>query len=72
MPSSTDLSQRLHDGPQQSVTAIRLLADAARHALDAGDTDTARHALDRIAEVADEAAANLRSEVTRLREDGSA
>ena len=40
MPSSTErheLAERLHDGPQQYVTAIRLLADAARKALDAGD-----------------------------------
>jgi signal transduction histidine kinase len=70
MPSSTDrerLAERLHDGPQQEVTAIRLLTDAARTALDAGETDTARRALDRIAATADEAANSLRDEVSRLR-----
>ncbi len=70
MPSSTDLlaiSERLHDGPQQSVTAVRLLADAARTALAAGDTDTAGKAIARITATADEAAGQLRDEVARLR-----
>jgi signal transduction histidine kinase len=73
MPSSTDcerLAEWLHDGPQQSVTAIRLLTDAARTALDAGETDTARRALDRIATTADEAADSLRAEASRLRHGG--
>ena len=70
MPSSTEkhaLAERLHDGPQQSVTAIRLLTDAARTALADGDPEVARQALDRIAATADEAAQSLRDEVTRLR-----
>ncbi len=72
MPSSTErreLAERLHDGPQQYVTAIRLLADAARKALDADDPDAARRSLNRIAAAADDLAENLRTEVTRLRDD---
>ena len=72
MPSSTErheLAERLHDGPQQHVTAIRLLADASRKALDAGDLDAARRSLDRIGITADDLAEDLRNEVTRLRDD---
>ena len=71
MPSSTErerLAAWLHDGPQQSVTAIRLLTDAALRALDAGDAETARRALDRIASTADDAADQLRDQVSRLRQ----
>lgn len=75
MPSSTErreLADRLHDGPQQYVTAIRLLADAARKALDTGDQDAARRSLDRIGATADNLAENLRTEVARLRDDAAA
>ena len=31
-----EIASRLHDGPQQLMTAIRLLADGAQHALETG------------------------------------
>ncbi len=51
------------------MTAIRLLADAARKALDAGDPEAAGRSLDRIGATADDLADDLRIEVTRLRDD---
>jgi signal transduction histidine kinase len=61
MPSSTDrIADELHDGPQQLVTAIRLMADAGTTALAEGDTSRTQHALTRIVELADETAAELK------------
>jgi len=54
------LAADIHDGPQQTTTALRLLADGARHALEHGDADQARGALDRIEQLAKEAAEQLR------------
>jgi signal transduction histidine kinase len=56
-----DLAHRLHDGPQQLMTAIRLVADGARHALEQGDLDQARAGLARLEQLAVEAADELRS-----------
>jgi signal transduction histidine kinase len=55
-----DLAHRLHDGPQQLMTAIRLVADGARHALEHGDVEGARTALARLEELAVEAGDDLR------------
>ena len=54
------LAGRLHDGPQQTTTALRRLADSARHALDQGDVEHARSAMARVEELALEAADQLR------------
>jgi len=54
------LAAQLHDGPQQTTTALRLLADGARHALDQGDAAQAREAVARIEQLALEAAEQLR------------
>jgi signal transduction histidine kinase len=55
-----DLAHRLHDGPQQVMTAIRLVADGARHALEQGDVEGARAGLARLEQLAAEAADDLR------------
>ena len=55
-----DLAHRLHDGPQQVMTAIRLLANGARHALAQGDGDRAREGLERLEQLAGEAGDELR------------
>jgi signal transduction histidine kinase len=54
------IAHRLHDGPQQLMTAIRLVADGARHALEQGDSDQARQGLERLEQMAAEAADELR------------
>jgi len=54
------LAADIHDGPQQTTTALRLLADGARHALEHGDVDQARGALERIEQLAKEASDQLR------------
>jgi signal transduction histidine kinase len=54
------LAADIHDGPQQTTTALRLLADGARHALEHGDIDQARGALGRIEQLAKEASDQLR------------
>jgi signal transduction histidine kinase len=54
------LAHRLHDGPQQLMTAIRLVADGARHALEQGDSAQAREGLARLEQLAAEAADELR------------
>lgn len=55
-----EIAHRLHDGPQQLMTAIRLVADGARHALEQGDTAGAREGLARLEQLAAEAADELR------------
>jgi signal transduction histidine kinase len=54
------LAHRLHDGPQQSLAAIRLIADGARDALDTGDIPTAARRLEQLQEVAAAAGDELR------------
>jgi signal transduction histidine kinase len=56
----------LHDGPQQLVAAIRLMADAVAHAVREGDRDRAVEALRRMEEHAGEAAEELRRTTRRL------
>jgi pfkB family carbohydrate kinase/histidine kinase len=54
------LAEQLHDGPQQILTALRLVADGTRHALDQGDVERARLGLTRLEELAAEGATELR------------
>ena len=55
-----EIASRLHDGPQQLMTAIRLLADGAQHALETGQTEQAGHTLERLQQLTMEAADELR------------
>src|SRR6476619_6373171 len=55
-----EIAGRLHDGPQQLMTAIRLLADGAHHALETGQTEQAGRTLERLQQLAMEAADDLR------------
>jgi signal transduction histidine kinase len=55
-----ELAHRLHDGPQQVLTAIRLLANGVSQALDVGDEQRARDGLARLEQLAGEAADELR------------
>jgi signal transduction histidine kinase len=55
-----ELAHRLHDGPQQVMTAIRLVADGTRHALEEGDTERARRCIERLEQLAGDGAEQLR------------
>src|SRR4029078_11887612 len=59
-----EIASRLHDGPQQRMTAIRLLADGAQHALETGQTEQAGRTLERLQQLTMEAA-DERSEERR-------
>ena len=54
------IAHRLHDGPQQVLTAIRLLADGIRHALENDETQRALEGLERLEQLAIEAGDELR------------
>ena len=54
-----DLADVLHDGPQQLMTAMRLVAGGTRHALVEGDTDRVRMGIERLEQLAEEGAAGL-------------
>jgi two-component system, NarL family, sensor histidine kinase UhpB len=54
------VAHRLHDGPQQSLAAIRLIAEGVRFALDTGDIPTASRRLEQLEEVAASAGDELR------------
>jgi len=54
------LADLLHDGPQQMMTAMRLVADGARHALDEGDVERARLGIVRLEQLAADGADELR------------
>jgi signal transduction histidine kinase len=60
------LAHVLHDGPQQTMTALRLMADTARQAIDGGDYAHAQQALEVLDRHAAGAAADLRRAVARL------
>ena len=60
------LAELIHDGPVQLVAAIAQMLDAARLALEAGDTDAAAGIVSRTLEVAREAAHDLRDVVSDL------
>ena len=57
---------RLHDGPQQTMTAVRLMCDVIADAVRTGDVDRATEVLDRLEHVASGAADDLRRTVARL------
>lgn len=61
-----ELAGRLHDGPLQMTTAVRLMADSLRHSLDAGDLARARTALEKLERYAAAAAEDLRLTTQRL------
>ncbi|HUZ83062.1 MAG TPA: histidine kinase, partial [Gaiellales bacterium] len=60
------LAGQLHDGPLQTMTAVRLVADSIRHSLEAGDRAQARAALAKLEEYATAAAEDLRRTTQRL------
>src|SRR5689334_18895692 len=60
------LAHHLHDGPQQTLTAVRLMTGAARDAVRSGDAERADEALTRLDGVAAEAAEELRRTTSRL------
>jgi two-component system, NarL family, sensor histidine kinase UhpB len=60
------IAHRLHDGPQQVLTAIRLLADGIRHALENDETLRALEGLERLEQLAIEAGDELRQMTARL------
>ena len=59
-------AHRLHDGPQQTMTAVRLMADVARQALHDGDLAGARGVLDELDRHAAAAADEVRREIARM------
>jgi signal transduction histidine kinase len=60
------LAMRLHDGPQQTMTAVRLMCDVIGDAIRNGDVDRANEVLARLEDVASGAADDLRRTVARL------
>jgi signal transduction histidine kinase len=60
------LAMRLHDGPQQTMTAVRLMCDVIADAIRTGDVDRATEVLARLEDVASGAADDLRRTVARL------
>ncbi len=60
------LAMRLHDGPQQTMTAVRLMCDVIADAVRTGDVDRATEVLERLEDVASGAADDLRRTVARL------
>ena len=60
------LAMRLHDGPQQTMTAVRLMCDVIADAVRTGDVDRAAEVLERLEDVASGAADDLRRTVARL------
>jgi two-component system sensor histidine kinase UhpB len=60
------LAMRLHDGPQQTMTAVRLMCDVIGDSVRTGDVARATEVLDRLEHVASAAADDLRRTVARL------
>jgi signal transduction histidine kinase len=60
------IAHRLHDGPLQTISALRLMVDVARGAATGGDTARAADLLDRVESYAAEAADDLRRMTSRL------
>jgi signal transduction histidine kinase len=60
------LAHHLHDGPQQTLTAVRLMTGAARDAVRSGDRARADEVLTKLDAVASEAADELRRTTARL------
>ena len=60
------LAHCLHDGPQQTLTAVRLMCDVVRDAISKGDVHHAEEVLGRLERLAADAADDLRRTVARL------
>jgi signal transduction histidine kinase len=60
------LAHCLHDGPQQTLTAVRLMCDVVRDAISKGDVHHAEEVLGRLERLASDAADDLRRTVARL------
>jgi signal transduction histidine kinase len=60
------IAHRLHDGPQQLLTAIRLLADGIGHAIRNDERAHALEGLERLEQLAGEAGDELRQMTARL------
>jgi signal transduction histidine kinase len=60
------VAARLHDGPQQTMTAMRLMCDVVGDSIRTGDLARANEVLDRLENVASAAADDLRQTVARL------
>jgi signal transduction histidine kinase len=60
------LAHCLHDGPQQTLTAVRLMCDVVRDAVSKGDVHHAEEVLGRLERLAADAADDLRRTVARL------
>jgi signal transduction histidine kinase len=60
------LALRLHDGPQQTMTAVRLMSDVIGDAVRSGDVNRATEVLARLEQLASDAADDLRRTVARL------
>ena len=60
------LAHCLHDGPQQTLTAVRLMCDVVRDAVSKGDVHRAEEVLGRLERLAADAADDLRRTVARL------
>jgi two-component system nitrate/nitrite sensor histidine kinase NarX len=62
------ISQEIHDGISQLISAIRIRAETAELALEEGDEPAVKDTLEDIRRVADDAFASLRDEIIGLRE----
>jgi signal transduction histidine kinase len=60
------LAHRLHDGPQQTMTAVRLMGGVIADAVRSGDDDRATEVLRRLEQLASDAADDLRRTVAGL------
>jgi len=60
------VAHELHDGPQQLLAAIRLMADAVAHAVGEGDATRATEALRRLEQHAGDASEELRDTTRQL------
>jgi signal transduction histidine kinase len=60
------LAHRLHDGPQQTMTAVRLMGDVIADAVRSGDVHRATEVLTRLEQLASDAADDLRRTVAGL------
>jgi two-component system nitrate/nitrite sensor histidine kinase NarQ len=60
------LANRLHDGPQQTLTAVRLMVNVAQEAVRSDDRGQAEQVLAKLDELASEAAEELRKLTARL------
>jgi two-component system nitrate/nitrite sensor histidine kinase NarX len=62
------ISQEIHDGISQLISAIRIRAETAELALEEGDAAAVMNTLEDIKQVSDDAFASLRDEIIGLRE----